>query len=204
VGLFSRASLLIIYVCAAFGIFFGVLSIIISCFILSLYVGLIGIYGVVYGIIKIYSLRKDGRVDKEREKNIAFRVAACAFGMTFIVFSFTVVVSFFHFIDNFKFDNIMFLYYFVWLAFWNTLIAVFEFFRTIRTKSAILRNVKLIDLAHSLITIGLAIRITRLHMGYSYADTVANFFNFIFAILAFSICAVMFLNSRLSKSPQSL
>jgi len=190
--MFQKVSLLIIYICAGFGIFFGIVSMIISGVILSLYIGLIGIYGVGYGFMKIYSLRNEGRANAKTENKIALQIAICATSMAFIVFSFTFVVAVFKFQDSLKFTNVLFIYYFGYLAVWNFTIAVFELLRTIRSKSKILRNIKLMDFVHAIITLGIAQRIILLYVGEPHAELWANLGCFVFSITALLISLYMF------------
>lgn len=193
----------ILYIGMLFSVVFGIVNMIISLVNLSLYLGLIGIYSVILGITKLTSYERHKTIQtfenrqavKDVEKLVAKRIAICTAVMSFIVFSFAIVCTFFQ-EDDPSVYSLIFIYYFGAFAIVNIIISTISALKTRKNRGLIMRHIKLIDLAHALITLALTQRTIVYYVGHEYAKIISGIGGIVFSLCAMGVCLLMLKKAR--------
>jgi magnesium-transporting ATPase (P-type) len=194
----------IIFATMLFNIIYGLAATIISMAELSFYIGIFGAYSLIFGIAKFYALRKyraaallgnENAAVREIENNSAKNMATYGAVMSFLVFSFAIVCTFF-FEENPKNYGLWFVYFVAASAFIKVILAVFESIRTRKNHNIIIHHIKRLSLANALIALGLTQRALLYFFDDANARWASGVGGIVFSLLALAVCMTMFLKYR--------
>ena len=186
-----------LYAGMLFSIAFGVANLGISTARLSLFIGLIGIYSIILGITKFTSYESYKTIQTFDSKNairgtearVSKRIAICTGVMSFIIFSFTIVDMFFH--EDIMNRGLAYVIFFSTMTFVMSIIAIVNAIRMRKNKSMIIRNLKLVDLAHAFILLALTQRAVMHFVGHDYARLISGLGGVFFSLCGLAVCLIM-------------
>lgn len=198
--IFSLAKLKpVIFTTMIFNIVYGLVNVIISTVEVSLFIGLTGVYSIVFGIAKFYGLNnlkkvqdiKSGAEIAKIEKTSATNISIYAAVMSFLHFSLAVVCIFF-FEENSNYAE-WFIYFIAIAAIIKIILATINTVRTRKNHNVIIHHLKLMDFANALISLALLQRAIMYFTGYEHAGLIGGIGGVFFSLCAMLICLKMFL-----------
>lgn len=194
------------YIGMFYVILWGFLTTIIGGFQLSFYVGFTGVYLLIFGITKLTAYEQYKTIQtfdnkqaiKEIEWQVSRRIAIVAAIMSFMHFSFIIVITFFHEENPANYSELL-IYFFGGMAVANIMIAMMHAIRAVKNKNSIFKCIRLIDLSNILISISLAQRAILYYAEFPYAKLVTAIGGIFFSLCAFGVCLLMFKRSRITR-----
>lgn len=195
-----------LYISMFFVVLWGFLTTIIGGFQLSFYVGFTGVYLLIFGITKLTAYEQYKTIQtfdnkqaiKEIEWQVSRRIAIVAAIMSFMHFSFIIVITFFHEENPANYSEWL-IYFFGGMAVANIMIAIMHAIRAVKNKNNIFKCIRLIDLSNILISISLTQRAILYYAEFPYAKLVTAIGGIFFSLCAFGVCLLMFKRTRVTR-----
>jgi len=192
-----------IFAMMVFNIVYGLTTAIISLAVFSLFIGITGMYSLIFGITKYYALNghkkmletEDGEANRKTENVCAIYTSVCATVMSFLYFSFA-IVSIFFFEEAPAVYSSWFIYFIAAAAFIKMILSLTDSIRTRRNHSIIIHHLKLMDFANALISLALLQRAILFFVGYESANLVGGIGVIFFSICALLVCLSMFMKYK--------
>jgi len=188
-----------IFITMLFNIGYGLTTAIISLARLSFFIGITGSYSLILGIAKFYALKKYKRARsleneseaKKLEMQSAKNITVCAAAISFLHFSFAIVSTFFH-DESPSVYTLWFIYYVAGSAFIKILLAAVNAIKTRKSRSAVIRHLKLTDVANAFIALALTQRAILYFVGEESAKIASGIGGLFFSLCAGLVCLYMF------------
>ncbi|MCL2062127.1 MAG: hypothetical protein FWH03_05865 [Firmicutes bacterium] len=193
----------------AFNLVYGLAAAIISAVTLTLYLGIIGLYNLIFGITKLYGLWGYKKVTTEgltpeavqkTESELAKNMAICGSVMTFLVFSYSIVDLFF-FPENPSNYGLWILIFVAASAFVKLVFSGIESIRAKKSKNIIIYHIKLLGNANGLVALGLTQRAILFFVEYEHARLVSGIGCAFFSLCALAICLTLFKTYKRQSKP---
>ena len=196
----------LIYAGMFFLIAYGFITTTIGGFQLSFFIGFTGAYLLIFGITKFTSYQQYKTIQtfdnkdaiKETELLVTKRIAIVTAILSFMHFSFVIVVTFFHKEDPANYTLFM-IYWIGGFAIANIIISVINAIRARKNNSSIFKCLKLIDLSNTLISLSLAQRTIIHFAGHPQATLISAIGGIFFSLCAFAVCLFMFKKVRVNR-----
>ncbi len=199
----------LMFFASVIGAAYGLTTMIIGSVILSYFIGITGAATVIFGVFKLYALKRyaaavkaDSLLSSQIQSTAAKNVAIAASVMSFLHFSIAFVCTFFEEETPANY-GLWFVFFVAGAAFVKLATSIVNAVLTRKNRNIVIHHAKLVDVANALIALGLTQRAILYYLNDEAARWASGVGGMVFSLLALLVCLLMFLKYRYAAAKEN-